>query len=97
MAALNSPTTIRQASQLFTEIATLASLIDRACYFVPLGEGNEDQHEVAMDQLREHVRKIGWLADLGLAKLEGNVRGAVKGGAEAWLLAPTYAQIEVTQ
>lgn len=85
-----------QAAQLFTEVATLASCTDDACRYIHddmLSGGSLalEAVQLELDRLREVIRRIGWMADLGAAKL--GARGGVRGDAEQWLLSPAYQSI----
>ncbi len=97
--AQNAPFTpsavqLKQAIALFEHIAAGASEIDTLCFY---GEqpGADDVEKLLLqiNVMRRLVARLGWMADLGGAKLTGN-GPEVKGGAEDWLLAPSYGWIE---
>ena len=85
---------LKQAVGLFEEIAGAAAQIDRSCHFAlpDLGSEPVDPEEVLLelDRLRQAVRRIGWMSNLGCAKLRGDelVRGGVRGNAERCLIWP---------
>lgn len=77
---------IAQAQVILEQIAALASHGDRMCYYMG-GDGDMDQITHQLMFLRDLVGRMGWLADLGLGKLNG---GQCVGGAEEWMLPPAY-------
>lgn len=82
---------IQQAGIVLNELATLANQIDREAYFTHgdfFGEGvDSERASLELDRLRSAIRKMGWLADLASEKIGGDI---ARGGAEAWLLSPSY-------
>jgi len=93
--AAPSATHLEQATQLLEEISTLASRADRDCFY-RLAEFDEsdgrtvpaEQASLVIEGLRDVIRRMGWMADLGSEKLTGSTQ--VRGDVECWLLSPTY-------
>lgn len=83
---------IKRAAMLLEEIASAASLVDRACYFQgDLEDMDPEAVFLHINQLRDAVRRIGWMADDASARIEGDV---VRGGVDAWLLPPSFTWSE---
>jgi hypothetical protein len=70
---------------LFEEIASTAFLTEERLKITPIDDSELQAHE--LDVLRRIVRKLGWIADMGL-HLVGSNRTIHEGDAAAWLLAP---------
>ena len=93
--ATPSATHLKQAAQLFDEIASLASRTDRDCFY-RISEFDEsdgrtvpaEQASLFIEDLRDVIRRVGWMADLGSQKLTGHAQ--VRGDVEEWLLSPSY-------
>lgn len=81
-----NPVAIAETQVLLEQMASLASHGDRMCYHMG-ADGNLDQTTHQLMFLRDLVSRLGWLADLGLGKLNG---GQCVGGAEEWMLPPAY-------
>ena len=84
---------IQQAATIFGEIADLANQTDRSCYwssaeFMEPGMIEAERALIEQTRLREIIKRLGWLGDLGHLKLTGAT--VIRGGAEAWLLPPVY-------
>lgn len=79
-----------RAEALFGEIASVASNADRACYFAGI-DGPDESLQLIIIRLREDICRIGWMADLGGALLNGGpiVTGA-RGDPQEWMLSPAY-------
>lgn len=69
-----------QHIDLLAEIADTAVLADEFCQYV---RGNSESMPTPVRVLEDYVKKIGWLADIGLG-------GDNRGGAEEWLLSPRW-------
>ena len=65
---------------LLEEIADAVVLADEFCQYV---RGNSESMPTPVWVLEDYVKKIGWLADIGLG-------GDNRGGAEEWLLSPRW-------
>lgn len=77
-----------RAAHLLEEIASVAVSADRSVFWGPQAhDATAEQMQLHVDELRATICRIGWMADLGLGSLG---KGPVRGGAENWLLAPTY-------
>ena len=86
-----TPLGVAQAANLLNEIASLAHRADRFCYFNdPISVKDEEQKDINFDVLRAVFNKIGLLADIGAKKINGMEE---LGGAEEWLLSPSYQGI----
>lgn len=86
---VNDSENVKQAADLFCEIANSASSIERLCY--TLGQADHDDVaalNVTIDTMRTLVARIGWLGDLGSKKLTGVA--SVNGDAEQWMVNPSY-------
>jgi hypothetical protein len=81
---------IRQAAGLFEQIANCATAADRLCYYSDPCEQDFDRLHHELDLMRELMLRVGWLADLGAAKIGGSV---TRGDAEQWMLPPVYNAI----
>ena len=80
---------IELVTHLFTEIATSAVEIDQLFYHT--GDSDDAESLAAYGRIvRGLVKRMGWLADLGTQKLNGN--GEICGDAEQWLIHPAYVQ-----
>ncbi len=88
-AAQPSDVTLRQLAGLFDAIASKAAQIDQLCFF---GTDSMEQLQLTLDLVRSAVNQMGLIADLGAAKLDGYSIGVLRGGAEEWLLPPSYAK-----
>jgi hypothetical protein len=70
-----------QVIELLQHLATVANEADALGFHAPQQDGQ------LAGQLRDAVCKMGWMADLALAKLGEE---PIVGGAERWLLPPSY-------
>ena len=79
-----------QIRVVFEEIADAASRTDRHIFYMPCEflDCEDDRAAIELSSLRDVIKKLGWLADLGLSKLTGQAE--VKGGAEDWLMPPVF-------
>jgi hypothetical protein len=73
---------MHKVKELLQHVAATANEADALCYQA----AGEQQTELA-EQLRHAVCRIGWMADLALTRLG---HPPVVGGAEDWLLPPSY-------
>ncbi|HNV58033.1 MAG TPA: hypothetical protein PKH72_00120 [Rhodoferax sp.] len=81
---------VKQAAEVFEEIATSAASIDRLCFNMSYADhDNIDALHSTIDIMRTLVRRIGWLGDLGCEKLKCGP-GPVNGDAEHWMMSPVY-------
>lgn len=82
---------IKQAGVVMNELATLANEVDRGCYFIHgqlVGADVEAERiSCELNRLRSAICTMGWLADIASGKIGGSI---AKGGAEEWLLPPSY-------
>ncbi|MGF6526035.1 hypothetical protein [Variovorax sp. PvP013] len=70
---------------LFEEIANTAYLTEERLKVTPTDDAELQAHE--LDVLRRVVRRLGWIADMGLHRVGSN-RTIYEGDAVAWLLSP---------
>ncbi|RZI75179.1 MAG: hypothetical protein EOP13_06290 [Pseudomonas sp.] len=70
---------------LFEEIANTAYLTEERLKVTPTDDSELQAHE--LDVLRRIVRRLGWIADMGLHRVGSN-RTIHEGDAVAWLLSP---------
>jgi len=88
-ANVNDSDQVKQAADLFCEIANSASSIERLCYTLSHADHDDvDALNVTIDTVRTLVARIGWLGDLGSKKLTGVA--SVNGDAEQWMVNPAY-------
>ncbi|MDE1947403.1 MAG: hypothetical protein KGL43_24820 [Burkholderiales bacterium] len=90
-----SETALTQAAYLFSEIASLAHRTDRQCFYSHAAfdalHVDADHVNLELTRLRDVICRLGWMADLGCAKLTGHED--VRGDAEKWLMPPVYNDI----
>lgn len=82
-----------QVSALFGEIATIADRLDRECYYTTdeVEDWDGERSVLFIDRLREAIRRMGLIADMGSGLVGGGI-GPMRQGVEGWLLPPIYSR-----
>ena len=83
--AVPQPTSDDAIEALFEEIANTAYLTEQRLKVTPTDDSQLQAHK--LDVLRRVVRRLGWIADMGLHRVGSN-RTIHEGDAVAWLLSP---------
>lgn len=98
-----SPMDLERARSLLAEIVDVASRTDRMCFHTfgefAISEGEHLDAEyvgLVLDQLRDTIKRMGWMADLSNSLLSGGEVFSI-GDAEAWLLSPAYNSLRIEE
>lgn len=83
---------IHQGEILFYEIADMAARLQYLATQIVAADSDPDLGSVAelASSARYIAGQIGFAADLGTGKIDGTGRTNVRGGAENWLMSPSY-------